>query len=90
MVENNHPGAIMTRLSGYISDQSCPSHPEHGEVFGMATGGYYCSHHTHDFPTISQSWWTEDQWQEAKSLTIPDDHPTYIAPRKIAIRKSKR
>lgn len=58
-------------LAGYIADRSCPTDPEHGKVWDMAAGGYFCSHAGHNFPVITQSFWTEDQFQEAKSLPTP-------------------
>lgn len=60
----------MTR-AGYISDRRCPGNPEHGPVLGMRQGGYYCPHHTHDFPTESKNWWNEDEFEQAKLAPVP-------------------
>jgi hypothetical protein len=58
-------------LSGYITDRRCPSNPEHGNVFGMRDGGYNCTHSDHHAKNITQSFWTENEFQAAKSLPTP-------------------
>lgn len=74
---------------GYITDRRCPGNPEHGNVVGMRTGGHFCPHASHSAsrpPT--QSFWTDDEFEAAKSL------PTHTAANqgnvKIKIEKPKR
>jgi hypothetical protein len=72
--------------AGYITDRRCPTNPEHGKVWDM-NPGYYCPHHDHNPPkqTPTKSWWTENEFELAK--TEPPPTPTDNSPIKIKIEK---
>jgi len=77
-------------LAGYIADRTCPSNREHGNVFDMRTGGYFCSHHEHHAKG-TQFFWSEDEFQDAKSL--PTSEPIESPGRtkiKKPIRRTRR
>lgn len=75
----------MTQLAGYIVDRRCPADPTHGNVFDMHTGGYFCSHSDHHKP-LTKSFWTEDEFQDIKSLPTPPPPPNG----NLKIKKARR
>lgn len=75
---------------GYISDRRCPSNADHGVVISYATG-HFCPHSDHSNSTspLTQSWWTDDQFDAAKSTTSPRSTVS-TTPRKIAMKRTRR
>ncbi len=75
----------MTR-AGYITDRNCPGNPEHGIVYGMRSGGYYCPHSDHtSHKPMTKDFWHEDEFEAAKALPPPIDttKPVAIAASKM-------
>lgn len=73
--------------SGYITDRNCPTNPEHGAVIGMRGGGHYCPNHAHDIDPQTKSYWTEDEFEAAKSSTTETAPVATLATR---VKKLKR
>jgi hypothetical protein len=59
--------------AGYITDQRCPSNPEHGRCWDQASG-MFCPHSDHHINS-TQFFWTFDQWETIKSLTTGTEAP---------------
>lgn len=70
--------------AGYISNQLCPTVPEHGKCH-LQSNGYYCPHHDHDHPAATKNYWHFDEWEQIKSL--PTDTAETNGNLKIKIEK---
>lgn len=71
----------MTRRgAGYLTDDLCPTKPEHGRCQHMGDGNYWCPHHEHKFPIATQAYWHPDEWEAIKSLPTPDPAPANVQP----------